>query len=699
MITKRLFDLLRKPLDFRKELENESKKRSNILYIIVVSGFSIAELFSFFSISNIAEILAVVFSIIILLFLLSRRKSYLINGILYLYVILFMGAAIVTSIIGKPFLGIFANEDNLQAFYDNFSKGLYQYSIGNFNGAISEYRKIEQTVPKDETLNFYFWYMDAALCANNHELYTRLSTEITDKIQKPTPEELQFLFQFIPISNLVIAHNEGDFERILDELSHYQGANEKIYTLFELFVQAYVNKSEKQNNIVESLFLRLPDCEDNFNNFDYIKNNLLVDISWICRENARYDLSVITLSELYSRNPALLFETFFCNYPTPAGYNNIFNVRWIALDKLKEMRNIFHKGWIQLQENSDLYTIYKENVTNLGLFLGSTDVFQEIDEGIDYLKFDEILDGYSEHAMVYNILPLYDGKYLFTVLEDGFFAEGNRNLPSQATEAYFYIFDSANPISIEPLTIDGSHFQIPLGMDKLFMVLKSENYQKCLIAHISGTDEHLVLALLDVKTKLLSFLPIDEDENYHCANFAFNTKNQHCNWDFEIYNELDSNIQTKVSGKVDASLDFNNQTIITQISYVDPALQLYAEERNEQLIFPLANLNRLGGREIKDEALLSLIRSNCKPYYHYSAIQENFSYMAEMYTANVSGLGITYFSDESSISSETSYFFLVKRKGEELQILGMYKITEKGLKDVYKSSFLSRILQKILANF
>ena len=138
MITKRLFDLLRKPLDFRKELENESKKRSNILYIIVVSGFSIAELFSFFSISNIAEILAVVFSIIILLFLLSRRKSYLINGILYLYVILFMGAAIVTSIIGKPFLGIFANEDNLQAFYDNFSKGLYQYSIGNFNGAISE---------------------------------------------------------------------------------------------------------------------------------------------------------------------------------------------------------------------------------------------------------------------------------------------------------------------------------------------------------------------------------------------------------------------------------------------------------------------------------------------------------------------------------------------------------------------------------
>ena len=155
--------------------------------------------------------------------------------------------------------------------------------------------------------------MDAALCANNHELYTRLSTEITDKIQKPTPEELQFLFQFIPISNLVIAHNEGDFERILDELSHYQGANEKIYTLFELFVQAYVNKSEKQNNIVESLFLRLPDCEDNFNNFDYIKNNLLVDISWLCRENARYDLSVITLSELYSSNAALRFESVFCN--------------------------------------------------------------------------------------------------------------------------------------------------------------------------------------------------------------------------------------------------------------------------------------------------------------------------------------------------------------------------------------------------
>ena len=153
-------------------------------------------------------------------------------------------------------------------------------------------------------------------------------------------------------------------------------------------------------------------------------------------------------------------------------------------------------------------------------------------------------------------------------------------------------------------------------------------------------------------------------------------------------------MQTKVKGTVDALLDFNNETIKIQISYADPALQLYAEERNEQLIFPLANLNRLGGREIKDEELLGLIRNNSKPYYHYSQIQDTLSYMAEIYTPDISGLEITYVSDEASISSEKSYFFLVKRKGEELQILGIYKITDRGLKDVYKRSFLSKFISK-----
>lgn len=680
--------------DYKDILQKESEKRSVVFQSITCCGFLLVDIIGSNNISNFKEFLALITSIILLLFLLlisERSKSVLSKVILYVYIIPFMLMFVSTPFIGHPFLGLLADNHSPQAFYDDFSKGLYQYSVGNYNGALSQYKKIKKAVPEDETLNFYFWYMDAALRANNHELYTQLSEEVVKKTQNPTSEESQFLHKYIPISNLVVAHNERDFEKILDGLSLYQGANEEIYTLFELFVQASLKKSEKQNDIVETLLLQLPNCEDNFENFDYIKNNLLVDISYICEESAHYDWEVIALSELYSKSPAKFFETFFSIYPNPAGYGNVFNVRWISLGKLTEMRNIFHKGWLQLHENSKLYAIYKSNITNLGLFLGCIDVFQEIEKKVDDSEFDEILEGYSEHAMVYNIFPLYDGKYLFTILEGEFNGWDNSILSLQATGAFFYILDSNNNISIKPITIDGIHFQIPLAMDKLFFVLKSENSHKCLIAHIGGTDDHLALSFLDVKTNSLSSLPIDEDVNYHCSNFAFNTKDQHSSWGFEINNELDPNILPKVSGKVDAWLDFNNQTITTQVSYVDPALQLYTEERNEELIFPLANLNRLGGREIKDDVLLRLIRDNCKPYYHYSAIQESFSYMAEMHPADLSGLGITYLSDESTITSEASYFFLVKRRDEGLQILGLYKITDNGLKDVYKSSFLNKL--------
>lgn len=683
--------LFKETPDYKDILENESEKHSAFLHSMIFCGLSLVDLSSLFYISNLKELFASIFSIVLLLILLSISKSFLSKVILPIYIIMFMLMVVFTPYIGHPFFGLLADNHSPQAFYDDFSKGLYQYSIGNYNGALSQYKKIKTTVPEDETLNFYFWYMDAALRANNLELYRQLSEEIIIKIQNPTSEESQFLHKYIPISNLVVAHNERDFEKILDELSRYQGANEEIFTLFELFLQTSVNKSDKQNDIVEALLLQLPNCEDNFENFDYIKNNLLVDISYICEESAHYDWEVIALSELYSKSPAKFFETFFSIYPNPAGYGNVLNVRWISLGKLTEMRNIFHKGWLQLHENSKLYAIYKSNITNLGLFLGSIDVFQEIEEKVDDSEFDEILESYSEHAMVYNILPLYDGKYLFIILEGEFNGWENSNFSLQATGAFFYILDSNNHISIKPITIDGIHFQIPLAMDKLFFVLKSENSHKCLIAHILGTDNHLTLSFLDVKTNSLSSLSIDEDVNYHCSNFAFNTKDQHSNWGFEINNELDPNILPKVSGKVDAWLDFNNQTITTQVSYVDPALQLYTEERNEELIFPLANLNRLGGREIKDDVLLRLIRDNCKPYYHYSAIQESFSYMAEMHPADLSGLGITYLSDESTITSEASYFFLVKRRGEGLQILGLYKITDNGLKDVYKSSFLNKL--------
>ena len=208
--------------------------------------------------------------------------------------------------------------------------------------------------------------MDAAVRTKNLKLCAQLSKEVVQKIPNPTAEESRFLFQFIPVGNLINTYYEGDFEKLFDELSPYQSTDEEIIALFELAALARVDNSENQNRL-ESLLFRLPNCADTFDSYDYVKNSLLLETSLNLLKNSRYDLSTITLSELYLRNPALFFETFLWIYPTEY---NLMNIRWISLDNLKAMRDLFHKGWIQLHENrSQLYTMYKESVTNLGLFL------------------------------------------------------------------------------------------------------------------------------------------------------------------------------------------------------------------------------------------------------------------------------------------------------------------------------------------
>lgn len=221
-----------------------------------------------------------------------------------------MVSIVVTPVIGKPFFGILADNHSLQAFYDDFSKGLYQYSIGNYDGALSEYKKIKKSVPEDETLDFYLWYMDAAVRTKNLKLCAQLSKEVVQKIPNPTAEESRFLFQFIPVGNLINTYNEGDFEKLFDELSPYQSTDEEIIALFELAALARVDNSENQNRI-ESLLFRLPNCADTFDSYDYVKNSLLLETSLNLLKNSRYDLSTITLSELYLRNPALFLKPFY----------------------------------------------------------------------------------------------------------------------------------------------------------------------------------------------------------------------------------------------------------------------------------------------------------------------------------------------------------------------------------------------------
>ena len=233
----------------------------------------------------------------------------------------------------------------------------------------------------------------------------------------------------------------------------------------------------------------------------------------------------------------------------------------------------------------------------------------------------------------------------------------------------------------EQFMIDGEPLQESILMGKLFLLEYTGIPGKYINAIIRGTGEGLELSILDLNKKTFTQLEIKGD-NYHCGDFLYDMETKTCQWKFEIYNSIDANMWTKVGGRAIATINFDELLLKMQTAYADPALQFYAEERNEQLIFPLINLNRLGGREIKDKSLLELIRNNCLPYYHYSYIQGEIEGWSNAYIPNISGIVISYISETGDIS-EFQYFFLVKREQENVKLLGIYRITENGLKSVY----------------
>ncbi|ANU44617.1 hypothetical protein ADH76_03540 [Enterocloster clostridioformis] len=219
-------------------------------------------------------------------------------------------------------------------------------------------------------------------------------------------------------------------------------------------------------------------------------------------------------------------------------------------------------------------------------------------------------------------------------------------------------------------------------MDKLMIVQDTGIPKKFLLTQISGTGEYLYLSVLDLTEGEVTSLPLDA-MYYHTGDFSYNPDIQTCSWSFQINNNYDANVQEKVGGTATAKLDLERTCMDVETFYADPSLQLYVKERNEQLIFPLATLNRLGGKEIKDQTFLGLIRNNSKPYYNYSIIQYTYGYMAECYASDVSGIVITYPDEKNMNGQAQNYFFLTKRVGDEIKLLGIYNIRGNKLKSVY----------------
>lgn len=647
-----------------------SRQYSNKMYKVVIVVLFILQIFSFFGASNNKERIISIFLIILLLVFsrISGRVGKWVNNIYICVLLIFI---IVSTFVQKPFMGVFSDKDNREKFYNKFAQALYEDSIGNAQEAMNIYKGIKPYVPDDEILDYYMWYIDAASWAEDMEMIMQLTDEITEKITSPTALEAEVIYKLLPIRLMIYDINLHRYEDLLQKVLPYQNANEEIYILCEILARCHLETGTERHNMLENLFLKLQNCEDSFVNYDYVKKGLL---KLIIQEitTSEPELVIVAMADLYARDHAGFFEDYIWIYPR---HYNFGNLRWISIECLQNLQEQFRTGWNQIQKLANpLYLTYREKLLDLGLFLGVTDVITEIEQRqIDFSKIDAIITSYSEEtASVYNILQIEDGQYIFSVFVG----------PSyEADKVDFYTIDLNSNDMAEMVMVDGEPLQENLVMGKLCLLEYTGIPGKYISAVISGTAEVLNLSILDLDKKSLKQLGIKEG-NYHCGDFLYDMETKTCQWKFEIYNSIDANMQKKVGGTAIATINSDELLLKKQNVYSDPALQFYVEERNEQLIFPLANLNRLGGREIKDESLLELIRINCLPYYHYSCVQDTIDLWSDVYIPSISGIIVSYISETDNLS-DFQYFFLVKREEEKVKVLGIYKITENELKSVY----------------
>jgi len=651
-------------------------KQNKMIRLIIGILVLLIIVLPFFSVSNGYEAVASLFCTIILI-LLSYSRGKTGKCLWGIWSALLIINLITTSIIGAPFGGMLTTEiveqKKEEKFLNGFAEALYKLSVRDYENSLDSFKKIKNFVPDKYLLEYYLWYIETASYSKNNELSTSLRNEVTSRITNYNAQERDILFKWLPIGQMISYLNEQKYNELEGISKQYQNTNEQIFHLFELVSICFRNDISAHENRIKELIVQYPNIEDTLKEPIEAKLELMaISAALLVEEYPEY--TTLLLSQIFKENKSYFFETFLFYYPDS---NNYFNARWFSLDNMKKLKAIYEEGWKILNENNfELFEDYQTTVEELGYYLGSTELLKHT---LNMDKEDLSLDIIPNTWELYNIIPLSDNNYLGVLLEPMENDMNIKDLPQIATIAHFYIFNITDGVlSFNPILIDGEELCRFVSMHKLFLIEHTQKENVFLVESIQGTGEYLYLELLDINNKTIKSLKCNEDM-YHTSWFQFDGKDSYIT-NFEIGNSIDANATTKVGGIITGKIDFIKNIVDIETNYSDPSIEFYVEERNDALIFPLENLNCLNGKEIKNETLLKKIRENSIPYYKYSMLQQSYDYLMKITQCKFSGITIIY---DAESDHESSFFYFVKREGENIELLGIYEIIDNVLHSVY----------------
>lgn len=652
------------------------RKRSKAVRVAIGILVLLAIVFPFFSVSNIYEGIASLFIIIILLLFSCIRGKWEIF-LSCAWSLLIVINLVATPFIGAPFFGLL-NEGRIQQmkeekFYNGFAEALFELSVGDYEDAISSFEDIRNIVPDEYLLEYYLWYGETTIYAKNNALSMDLLNEAEREITEYSDKERDVLFRLIPICKMINYLNEQDYDLLQKTAKQYQSTNEQIFALFELTSLCVQEDMTVCESRIREIIVQYAEMDAGESDLERMKLELLA-ISACSLAEDYPEYAVVLFAELYEENKSFFYENFLYWYPTEYNFSNM---RWFSMDCLKIMKEIYSEGWEKFQnDDSGELQKYSKSIEELGYYLGDSSIVMQILEERD---IDWKIDEKYEQWEIYNIVPIEDDSYLMIFLDTIEMGKESNHLPKMVGEAQFYVLEMKDEqCSLTPVMIDGAEFSKIVTMNKLFLVEATEENGKFLITTIEGTGEYLYLEVLDLENKTIRNIE-GQTVTYHSAGFEFDEKNSYT-VDFEIENGMDANMASKVGGKLKAIIDFNKYTILEEVSYLDPGVEFYVEERNAALIFPLQNLDTLNGKEIKNDVLLDKIRQNSLPYYKYTLLQQSYEYFLYIADCKFSGLTVVY---DAGTDQETTFFFFVQRDEENVKLLGIYQVMDDGIESVY----------------
>ncbi len=639
--------------------------------VVIASIAILIFILQFFAATNLIEAVVSIMCFAILIFLsyLKGKVWGILRGFWAIGILLNYA---MTIFVGAPFGGVLSNESiehyKEKKFHVEFAHALHKMSADEFDEALDIFEQVEFYVPEEYAFEYYLWYSQTAMYAGKEEDSVELLSKVEKSVNEYNQEQKNVVFKYLPICKMINYLNIEDFDGLRDVALQYQNTNEQIFVLFELVSLCLVDDISQNQDRLEELIVSYWSLSDNFQKFSGIKYELLSLVA-TCLMEEYPEYATILFAELFDENKAFFHEAFLYVYD---GEYNLTNMRWISVTALQMVRECCEKGWEIIQEKDDLVlNQYIPKIEQLGLYLGIEKFV------LEKVNAKEIDDNKYEEFELCNVLPVNRDCFLGIYLEKmdtGFMGEYGI-----AASAHFCLLRlEGNVLVSSPLMIQGQELISDVLMNKLFLVEETKEEGLFLVEAIVGTGEFLQLEVLDLNDYTYETIE-GVEEIYHTSEYMFNGADAFTA-NFEIENEIDSNMARKVGGRISATIDYKNNTISKIIEYCDPAIEFYDSKRNDELVFPLVNLDVLNGKEIKSRVLLEKIRENSIPYYQYSLIQQSYEYFFEVAGCKLSGVTIVY---DVGTDREASFFYYVEKEADDVKLMGIYEIVDGELQSVY----------------